>query len=66
MLFNQTAMVARVDQVLVIVVLASSARSAPTIFNKPKVPTLSELHRKQKIHANPPKGKRRARGEGAN
>ncbi len=45
--------------------LDSSAPATPTILNKLKAPRLSELHRKRKVHANPPKGKRRPKGEGA-
>ena len=38
-----------------------------TVFNSLKAPKLSDLTRKWKVDSNPPpKGKRRARGEGAN
>ncbi len=45
---------------------ASSAPATPTMLNNLKAPMLSELHCKRKVHATPPKGKRRVRGEGAN
>ena len=39
----------------------------PTILNTLRSPKLSDLTRKRKVDCNPPpKGKRRARGEGAN
>ena len=40
--------------------------STPTILEKLKAPRLSDLMCKRKIDTIPPKGKRRARGEGAN
>ena len=41
--------------------------SRPSILDKLRAPKQSELCRKCKVHVNPPpKGKRRARGEGAN
>lgn len=51
--------------------MASDSEAAvfgrPSILDKLKAPKQSELNRKRKVHVNaPPKGKRRARGEGAN
>ena len=43
--------------------LSSSTRS---VFDALKAPALSDLTRKRSVHCNPPpKGKRRARGEGS-
>ena len=46
---------------------ASSTTVLPSILDKLRAPRHSELNRKRKVHVNqPPKGKRRARGKGAN
>lgn len=46
---------------------ASTSSHVSSILDRLKAPKKFELTRKRKVHSNlPPKGKRRARGEGAN